>query len=193
MAHINLLPWREGQRQEQKKQYLTILVAIGLMILAIVWTGGAVIDNLIANQNQRNQYLEQQITVLDTQIAKIKGIKEDKKAIEQRMALIEQLQTSRNVAPHILDELAILVPPGLSFRTMYRKGNLIEIIGVSESNNRLSAFMRRLEESTVFLRGDLSSIKADTSASDAVSEFKITFNISPTVAPDFAVAEGGKK
>jgi type IV pilus assembly protein PilN len=131
--------------------------------------------------------------VLDAQIAKIKGIKEDKKAIEQRMALIEQLQTSRNVVPHILDELAILVPPGLSFRTMSRKGNLIEIVGVSESNNRLSDFMRRLQESEVFLRGDLSSIKADTSATDAVSEFKITFNISPTIAPDFAAVPGGKK
>lgn len=193
MAHINLLPWREGQRQEQKKQYLNILVAIALMILAIVWAGGAIIDSLIANQNQRNQYVEQQITVLDAQIAKIKGIKEDKKAIEQRMALIEQLQTSRNVVPHILDELAILVPPGLSFRTMSRKGNLIEIVGVSESNNRLSDFMRRIQESEVFLRGDLSSIKADTSATDAVSEFKITFNISPTIAPDFAVTQGGKK
>jgi type IV pilus assembly protein PilN len=193
MAHINLLPWREGQRQEQKKQYLTILVAIALMILAIVWSGGAIIDSLIANQTQRNQYIEQQITVLDAQIAKIKGIKEDKKAIEQRMALIEQLQTSRNVVPHILDELAILVPPGLSFRTMSRKGNLIEIVGVSESNNRLSDFMRRLQESEVFLRGDLSSIKADTSATDAVSEFKITFNISPTIAPDFAAVPGGKK
>lgn len=193
MAHINLLPWREGLRQEQKKQYLNILVAVALMVLAIIWSVGAVVDNLIANQNQRNQFLEQQIAILDIQIAKIKGIRESKKALEQRMALIEQLQTSRNVAPRILDELAHLVPPGVSFRSFSRKGNLIEVLGVSESNNRLSDFMRRLEDSKVFNRGELSSIVADTSATDAVSEFKITFTISPSVAPDFAAPEEGKK
>lgn len=193
MAHINLLPWRESLRQQQKQHYLAMLIAIALFMLAIVWSVGMVIDNLIANQNQRNTYLETQIAVLDHQIATIKGIKDKKKAIEQRMALIEQLQTSRNVAPIILDELAKLVPPGISFRSFSRKGNVMEVLGVSESNNRLSDFMRKIESSSVFNNGELSSIIADTSASDAVSEFKITFSISPKVAPDFSVAEKEKK
>lgn len=186
MAHINLLPWREKQRQQHKQQYVTALVGVALLMFAIVYGVGVIIDNLISNQNARNQYLEREIAFLDRQIAEIKTIKEDKKAIEQRMALIEQLQTSRNVAPIVLDELAKLVPAGISFRSFSRSGNQIEILGVSESNNRLSDFMRRLEDSDVFNKGELSSIVADTSASDAVSDFKLTFDISPKVAPDFS-------
>ena len=194
MAHINLLPWREKQRQQQKQQYLSALVGVALLMFAIVYGVGVIIDSLINNQNQRNQYLEREIAFLDAQIAEIKSIKDDKKAIEQRMALIEQLQTSRNVAPIVLDELAKLVPAGISFRTFSRSGNQIEILGVSESNNRLSDFMRKLEESDVFNKGELSSIVADTSASDAVSDFKLTFLISPKVAPDFSALEAeGKK
>ena len=56
----------------------------------------------------------------------------------------------------------------------------MEVLGVSESNNRLADFMRRLENSKVFNNGELSSIVADTSASDAVSDFKLTFTISST-------------
>ncbi|HBN99529.1 MAG TPA: pilus assembly protein CpaD, partial [Alteromonas macleodii] len=56
--------------------------------------------------------LEREIAVLDAQIAEIKKVKDSKNAIEQRMALIEQLQASRNVAPIVFDELAKLVPPG---------------------------------------------------------------------------------
>lgn len=192
MAHINLLPWREQLRQKQKQQYLTLLFAIALLMLAIVYGVGVIIDTLIKNQNQRNYYMEQQIAVLDAQIEKIKNIRETKTAIEKRMALIEQLQTSRNVAPIILDELARMVPPGIAFRSFSRNGNQMEVLGVSESNNRLSDFMRRLEESEVFNRGDLSSIVADTSASDAVSEFKLTFPISDKVAPDFENLEGSE-
>lgn len=190
MSHINLLPWREELRQAQKKNFLTLLIAVALSVLAAVWLLGVFIDTQIANQNQRNQFLQTQINVLDAQIAQIKDIRESKKAIEQRMALIEQLQTSRNVAPIVLDELARIVPQGISFRRFSRIGNLIEVSGVSDSNNRLSDFMRRLENSTIFSNGELSSIVADTSASDAVSEFKLTFSINPSVAPNFSASQG---
>ncbi|GAB5381208.1 MAG: PilN domain-containing protein [Aliiglaciecola sp.] len=189
MSHINLLPWREALRQQQKKEFLTLLFAVALFVMIIVWLIGMLIDSQIAGQNQRNSFLEGQIAVLDSEIAKIKDIKDSKKAIEQRMALIEQLQTSRNVAPIVFDELARLVPPGISFRTFSRQGNIIEVSGMSESNNRLSSFMRKIEESKIFGNGELSSIVADTTASDAVSEFKLTFNINASIAPDFSEAE----
>jgi type IV pilus assembly protein PilN len=193
LAYINLLPWRENLRLEQKKSYLTTLVALALLTFAIMFSAGAVVDNMISNQNQRNLFIERQITVLDAQIAKIKDIKESKKAIEQRMALIEQLEASRNAAPKVLDELARLVPPGVSFRSFSRSGNRVEVLGVSESNNRLADFMRHLQESKVFVSGELSSIIADTSTSDSVSDFKLTFVISPSVAPEFSPASEEKK
>ncbi|WP_018982515.1 PilN domain-containing protein [Salinimonas chungwhensis] len=183
MAHVNLLPWREQQRQLQKKNYLGSLALVALIIGFIFWSVGQAIDRQTHNQNMRNTFLTQEINKLDAQISQIQKIKEKKNAIEQRMALIGQLQVSRNVAPRIFHELAQIVPPGVSFRSMQRSGNLITIEGISESNNRLSDFMRRLENSSVFSAGDLSSIVADTSAADAVSGFTLTFNISPDVAP----------
>jgi type IV pilus assembly protein PilN len=187
MAHINLLPWRENRRAEHKKNYLTLLAVLALGAFGLMFAAGNVLDKMTDNQNVRNSFIEQQTAILDQQIEKIKNIKKDKEAIEQRMALIEQLESSRNAVPIVLDELVRLVPHGLSFRSFSRQGNLIEILGVSESNNRLADFMRRLQDSTVFSGGELSSIKADTSALEAVSDFKLTFTINPSVAPDFSV------
>jgi type IV pilus assembly protein PilN len=183
MAHVNLLPWREAQRQRHKKQYITSLVIISIAVLAVFWILGEVIEQQIRNQNSRNHYLEQQISVLDSQIERIKDIRSSKAEIAQRMALIEQLQVSKNVSPIVFDELARIVPAGVSFEKMSRSGNLIEIVGISESNNRLSAFMRNLEQSDVFTSGVLSSITADVSTSNALSDFKLTFSITPKVAP----------
>lgn len=194
MAHINLLPWRESRRAEQKKNYITLLAVIALLGFGFMFAITNVIEQLTENQNIRNQFIEQQIVLLDNKIEKIKNIKKDKQAIEQRMALIEQLEASRNAVPIVLDELVKLVPPGLSFRSFSRQGNHIEILGVSESNNRLADFMRQLEDSNVFSSGKLSSIVADTSALEAVSDFKLTFTINPSVAPDFsAITEEPKK
>lgn len=187
MAHINLLPWREGRRAEQKKNYLTLLAVLALSAIGLMFAAGNILDRVTDNQNYRNNFIEQQTALLDKQIEQIKNIKKDKAAIEQRMALIEQLESSRNAVPIVLDELVRLVPHGLSFRSFSRQGNLIEILGVSESNNRLADFMRQLQDSTVFSSGELSSIKADTSALEAVSDFKLTFTINPSVAPDFSI------
>ena len=187
MAHINLLPWREGRRAEHKKNYLTLLTLLALSAIGLMFTAGSVLEKMTDYQNYRNNFIEQETALLDQQIEKIKNIKKDKEAIEQRMALIEQLESSRNAVPIVLDELVRLVPHGLSFSSFSRQGNLIEILGVSESNNRLADFMRQLQESTVFSSGELSSIKADTSALEAVSDFKLNFTINPSVAPDFSI------
>jgi type IV pilus assembly protein PilN len=193
LSHINLLPWREALRQRQKKNYLTILVALALGVISLMFVAGMVVDNLIAEQKNRNQYLEQEIAIVDKEIEHIKDIQQRKQAIEQRMALIEQLEVSRNAAAKVLDELVRLVPNGVSFSSISRSDNHLEILGISDSNNRLADFMRRLEASDVFSSGDLSSIVADTSAPDAVSDFKLTFDISPLVAPDFSGQPGTVK
>ena len=193
MAHVNLLPWREQRRQQQKQQYIVVLAFVAIMTGLLFWFIGQIIDTQIINQNSRNQYLQTQITALESQIAEIKRIKESKSAIEQRMALIEQLQSSRNLAPQVLDELARIVPQGVSFTSLQRTGSSIQVRGTSESNNRLAEFMRQLETSKVFTSGELSSIVADTSATDAVSEFTLTFSISEQVAMEKEQQERGGK
>ncbi|RDV26699.1 pilus assembly protein CpaD [Alteromonas aestuariivivens] len=196
MAHVNLLPWREKQRQYQKQQYLGAMGAVAAIVGLIFWFVGQAIDQQISNQNGRNSFLQTEIVKLDAKISEIQKIKESKNAIEQRMALIEQLQASRNIAPSIFDELARIVPPGVSFKSMRRVGNTIEIEGLSESNNRLSDFMRRLDASKVFTGGDLSSIVADAKSNNAISDFTLKFNISPRIAPQQNAAQsntGGAK
>lgn len=187
MAHINLIPWRESRRAEHKKNYLTLLACLAMVALGLMFAAGSVLNRMTDNQNFRNAFIEQQTALLDQQIEKIKNIKTERQAIEQKMALIEQLELSRDAVPIVLDELVRLVPNGLSFRSFSRKGNLIKILGVSESNNRLSNFMRQLEFSSVFSSGELSSIKADASALEAVSDFTLNFTVNRSVAPDSSV------
>ena len=192
MAHVNLLPWREKQRQYQKQQYLAGLIAVAAIVGLIFWFVGQAIDQQINNQNSRNQFLEREISALDKQIGDIKKVKENKSAIEQRMTLIKQLQASRNVSPIAFDALAKLAPSGVVFDTMTRTGNRIKIEGTSDSNNRLSDFMRALDNSEIFVAAELSTIKSDSNASRAVSSFTLTFSITQNVAPVADVEKGAQ-
>lgn len=189
MAKINLLPWRESLRQRQKQQYLTSLGLIAVAVFALFWLAGEVLDQQIRNQNARNDYLKQEIDVLNMQIDEIKRVKEAKEEIVLRMALIEQLQVSRSVTPILFEELARLVPAGVSFNSLSRERNNLKLVGISESNNRLSAFVRGLESSDVFVNPVLSSIVADATTSNAVSDFELTMSLSSKYAREERVAE----
>ncbi|KKK75925.1 hypothetical protein LCGC14_2868830, partial [marine sediment metagenome] len=37
MPHINLLPWRESQREESKKKFVTILIGVVILCFASMY------------------------------------------------------------------------------------------------------------------------------------------------------------
>lgn len=181
MASINLLPWREKQRKTQQQNYVVVLATTAAIVGTIFWLVAQTIEQQIGYQNARNNYLETEISRLDGLIGEIQKLKDRKAEIEKRMALIEQLQSSRNLAPTLLDELVRLLPQGVSFTSLSRTENIIEIDGISDSNNRLSEFIRQLEGSEVFFNPELKTIVADTSASDAVSAFNLRVQLATSL------------
>lgn len=160
MANINLLPWRERLRDERRRQFLVTVVgtlaAAGLLLLA----GDRLVNNEIANQNRLNEYLREQIAVLDREIAEIREIQEQKKALTARMAVIQDLQGTRPVIVRLFDELVRTLPEGVYFNTISRTGDVISIVGVAESNGHVSTLMRSLEDSEWFASPVLRQVTA---------------------------------
>ena len=82
MAHINLLPWREELRKQQRSEYLTIL-GITAAVAAAVWGGVHLQYNeMISYQNSRNDYLTTQIQGLDRKIAEIRELERQKERFQ---------------------------------------------------------------------------------------------------------------
>ena len=113
MARVNLLPWREEQRNQRKKENLTI-VGICAVIALLVW--GAVhwhFNERIDYQKSRNEYLQSEISNLDKKIEEIRELEREKERLLARMKAIETLQTSRPIIVHIFDELVNSLPEGV--------------------------------------------------------------------------------
>lgn len=150
MAHVNLLPWREAQRKQKKQEFFIIVGAfVGLMALIV----GAVhfyMASLIDNQTLRNTTLKNEIALVEKKIKEIKDLEKQKEQLIARMRVIEDLQSNRPEVVHLFDELSKITPEGMYIETLKQKGRKIEITGNAESNARVSAFMRALEESPWF-------------------------------------------
>lgn len=179
MPHINLLPWREEQRQESKKKFVTILIAIVIVCFVSMYLLSSFYGALKDGQNLKNSYLSAEINKLDKRITDIRDLDKKKENLQQRMRLIEELQSSRNLGTQIMDEVAKIVPAGVYFTKLERRGNQIHVLGRSESNNRLSTMLRQVQSSYLLERPSMQGIVAGNKSSSLLSDFNMEFYVKP--------------
>lgn len=184
MARINLLPWRDEQRQEKKKEFFTVLG--GFCILGVlcgyVWVSG--VQSSIDNQNSRNSRLGEEIAALEKQVNEIKDLKKRRAELLDRMKVIQDLQGTRPVIVRYFDELVRAVPEGLWVVNLKRTGELISIQGIGESTQRVSALMRNLDSSEWFKDANVSSLTASPADGDQAQRFNVTVRTAvPTQTP----------
>jgi len=178
MAHINLLPWREWERERKKKEFLGNLAGVLVLGAALVFLGGWMLDGNIDHQNERNRFLEGKIAELDIKIKEIALLEKQRDDLKERMELIQELQGNRPVIVRVFDELVRTLSKGVHYQKLVMAGGGLKVEGTAESNNRISSLMRNLDESTWFESPNLRSIKEDPENSDygmQASTFDLTF------------------
>ncbi len=177
MAFINLLPWREAQKKQQQTQFMTLLTAAGLLSFGAVFALSAVYSAQIEGQEFRNNFLQDEINVLEQRIVEIRELEQRKKNLQKRMELIAQLQSSRNLGTQIMDEIATVVPAGVYLTNLQKQGPSLLLVGKSESNNRLSAMIRSVESSNLLGQPLLEFIEAGKDQTQLLSDFKIHLTV----------------
>lgn len=189
MAKVNLLPWRAERRKLRQREFYSLLggAAIGSLLIGLLVT--FYYSEQIDGQTQRNAYITEQIAVLDGKIAEIKKLDEEKDRLLRRKEVIEQLQANRSQMVHLFDQLVRTIPEGVRLTSIKQDGDKLTLEGQSQSNARVSAYMRNIEASGWMTSPDLSVIEAK--GNDKTLPY--TFNLSLTlVKPGQLIGPDGK-
>ena len=160
MARINLLPWRAERRKLRQKEFGVMLgaSALGAALLAFLIVGYHKAQ--IEGQNERNAYVRDQITQVDAKIKEIEELDKKKARLLARKQVIEQLQANRSQMVHLFDSLVRTIPDGVTLTSIRQAGDVLTLEGRSQSNARVSTYMRNLEGSGWMTGPDLSVIEA---------------------------------
>ena len=158
MPQINLLPWREELRNQRNKDFATTCVVFALITLVGIGGIHSWYNQRINWQEQRNDYLRNEISALDTKISVIKDLDSERQALLARMEIIEQLQASRPEIVHLFDEIVETLPEGVFYTKILQKDRSLSLHGVAQSNARVSTLMRNIEASDWMERPTLEEI-----------------------------------
>ena len=174
MAKINLRPWREELRAEKQKQFVVMILGAAIIAAGLVFLWKTDMDNRIAYQQSRNAYIETATKQLDAQIKEIEDLKRQRDELLARMQVIQDLQGKRPVIVRVFDELVRTLPDGLYYTDLQKTGDVVKIVGMAESNSRISALMRAFEESDWFADPGLANVSAADSSRAGYSQFNLT-------------------
>ncbi|MEM7280120.1 MAG: PilN domain-containing protein [Pseudomonadota bacterium] len=158
MPRINLLPWREEQRKIRQKNFMAAALGSVIIAGAVIFTARFFVDKAIEHQDERNKYLQAEITLLDKQIEEIENLESQKERLLARMEIIEQLQKSRPEVVHLFDELVTTLPEGVHLEMLEQTSNRLQLRGSAQSSTRVSTYMRRIDASPWLTDPDLGGI-----------------------------------
>lgn len=162
MAGLNLLPWREAARKESQKKFIIMVVGAIVVAASTVFGAFSFYQDQINKQNERNNYLQTEIKTLDKTIAEIKKLDVTRKALLDRITIIEGLQSTRPGIVHLFDEMVKSLPKGMYLTSLEQKKTKIKLEGKAESNARVSSYMNRLDMSPWLSSSALNIISIDT-------------------------------
>lgn len=190
MARINLLPWRAERRKLRQKEFLAMvgLSALAAAVLAFLIVG--YFKAQISGQNDRNAYMRDQITEVDKKIKEIEELDKKKAKLLARKEVIEQLQANRSQMVHLFDSLVRTIPDGVTLTTIKQEGDMLTLIGRSQSNARVSTYMRNLEGSGWMTNPDLSVIEAKGENKGLPYEFNLKVKLANPNAPKDTDGDG---
>jgi type IV pilus assembly protein PilN len=177
MARINLLPWREEARRERQRQYLYSLMGTLVLGAILVLIVGLFFDQRINQQEARNQQVQVEINRLEQRINRIAELEKTRSRLLSRKQIIESLQASRSLTVELLDKLAKSIPVGITLSTVRQQGTQLTLLGTSQSNARVSAYLQSLENMDLFQKPELDYVRAAENPVNRIEAYEFAIRV----------------
>ena len=173
MAHINLLPWREELRKQKQKEFVSTSTISAVLAGVLVLVAHLYVNGKIEYQNQRNNYIQTEIDILNKRIGRIQELESMKQGLLARMNVIQDLQSSRPESVHMMDELVRSLPDGVFLNLFKQRNKNLTMEGIAQSNARVSDYMRNIDTSEWFSDPHLDLIRTTENNRRRIANFTL--------------------
>ncbi|WP_448176448.1 PilN domain-containing protein [Pseudomonas putida] len=160
MMRLNLLPWRERQRQAALRRFRGQLVAGALLALCAVM----LVDQLARQRGQQqvlaNTQRQATLDVLGEQVQPLAEVRAQHEALLARAVALEGLRAHQDVLAGVFADLEGALPEGLQLLDLSLDSDRLQMTGVAASGAVVAQFMRDLNRSNALLDLELKHIKS---------------------------------
>lgn len=163
---FNLQPWRAAKREYQRKEFITITLALFLLAALLCGFSYWMEKQYAEKQQQGITLLRNDIDQFKRAKAEVEKIKKLNDELNLQIDTIQKLQDQRGLAVAMLDHLARHTPDNVFVTDLNFVGNTVTIQGVAENEPGISAFMREMNKFSAFAVPEL--VRIDEAKSTSV-------------------------
>lgn len=197
---INLMPYRQEIKKEQIKQFslhMAVYAIISCFVLFVTYsTFGVEIDK----QELRNKHLADAVRKLDVEIKEIATLQSQITTTLEKRKVVEDLQVNRSDSVNMLNDLSLHIPDGVELTSLVQTNDKINIVGVTNANNKISNYMTNLSKTKTFINPQLTQMISNTQVAKGtnLTQIKSTFGLiltlrSKNIDPPVVVSKGNSK
>jgi type IV pilus assembly protein PilN len=147
MIRINLLPYREKEKKENLQYQIIALSGALVLFLLIILSVHLYFGMSISGMETKIREADARLIVLNKKVGDIEGFKRDKRELEQKLEVINSLETDRLFPVRMLDELNLLVPAKEAWlEKITQTGKELRIEGMARDNGTVARFMKSMEK-----------------------------------------------
>lgn len=180
MIEINLLPWRDLQRERERTVFMKVLLCSFIGLLSFIFVLEYCTNSLLHSQLRDNQSLEQEVAELNAQMLEINKIKEKCSLLIRQINFITELESDSLLNLHLFDELPGLLPVGVYLSLLEKVDNKIVLSAFAPSNQEITQLIKAIKNNIWMSEPKLMEIKKNSSFQH--NQFKVNFKLKAKVA-----------
>ncbi len=173
MIRINLLPVRAEKRREILRRHVFLAVGVVIALAAAIAAVHAMITSDIRDMEARIQERRAEIARLQTVIGEVREFRKKKRALEEKIQVIQKLEERQRGPVRVLYELARIVPERMWFERLRDSGGSVAVEGFAIDNQTIARFMTRMEASPLFRNVTLEVTRQVNKGGVNLKSFKI--------------------
>lgn len=170
---INLLPWREVQRERRTRQFYAVVAA--MLLLGVVL--GLLVSQLyqfkLAAQQQRNAVINDHIERLNADIEGVSRYQSDAERLVGQIAVFQALQAERAHTVQLFNDVADSVANGVVYQRLSKNGDSVSATAVAGNERQVSEQLRRIASLPGLGVPSLSAVESDPDSPGRVFRFDV--------------------
>jgi type IV pilus assembly protein PilN len=179
MIRINLLPTTKAKRVKKRTELQTQLMLAGISVgLTVILCGYFwwQLNHQISTLRNEKAKATKERDVLKEKVKEVDNFEENKKLLEEKNRIIEQLKRNQSGPVHLLDEISRNLPDRVWLVALNEQGGKIDLEGRAITNSDIVDFINNLKRSSFFKDVQIveSRQSTDNEKKIALYNFKLT-------------------
>ncbi|CAN0562426.1 unnamed protein product [Ectocarpus sp. 12 AP-2014] len=170
---INLLPWREVQRERQTRKFYLWVAFMLLLGVVIGLLAAQYYQHRLAAQQQRNTYISDHIARLNADIDGLSRYQSDIGRLAEQIAVFQALQSERLQTVQLFIDVADSVANDVIYQQLLKTGNSISATAIAANERQVSEQLRRIAALPGFGVPSLSAVESNQQGVGRVFRFNV--------------------